>query len=180
MITCYGGKELWKMVLNFLRKKKVETSETGEEVTWCATWHMSDGRLFHKTGAEWYKEMFAILWWKVREGRIRVIRDKYLVERCEGNERRERRYEGWPVLRDLYVREQTLYLSWASGDWLIDWLIDLRPVTVRAIWTVDLRLRSTPTNGHPSKYWPDSTLLSFSDQVSEQALFATADLWASG
>jgi len=28
---------------------------------------------------------------EVREGRLRVIREEYRVQRCEGNERRERR-----------------------------------------------------------------------------------------
>jgi len=36
-------------------------------------------------------ERFAILRREVREERLRVIREKDRVQRCEGNERRERR-----------------------------------------------------------------------------------------
>jgi len=46
------------MGFNLSRKRKVEWSEIGkfnvvEGVTWGALWRRSDGRLFHKTGAEW-------------------------------------------------------------------------------------------------------------------------------
>jgi len=54
-----------------IRHRRVEI---GEGVTWWTTWRRWDERLFHKKGAEWQKDLFAILKREVREGRLRVIR----------------------------------------------------------------------------------------------------------
>jgi len=74
--TDLGGKEQWKWcVFYLLRKRDVERSETsefnvGEGVTWWATWRRSNGRLFHKTVAEWKKDLFTVLRWEMREGQL--------------------------------------------------------------------------------------------------------------
>jgi len=50
---------------------------------------------------------------EVKEGRLRVIREENRVglQRREGNERREWRYEGCLDLRDLYMRENLVFDS---------------------------------------------------------------------
>jgi len=56
----YRRKEEWKRwVFNFLRKREVERSDTGEfkigGVTWWTTWRRWNGRLFHETGLRDWK-----------------------------------------------------------------------------------------------------------------------------
>jgi len=52
--------------------------------------------------------MSAIFWRSIKQIKMR-----------EGNKRREQSWEGWPVLRDLYVEERTLYLilSFTLSQW---------------------------------------------------------------
>jgi len=84
-------KEQWnRWVSNFLRKRDAERSGTGEfnigeEITWWSMWRRSNVRLFHKPGAQWKPDLIAILRREVREGRLRLIREKDRVEQCEGN-----------------------------------------------------------------------------------------------
>jgi len=50
-------------------------------MTWWTTRRRWDGRLFRKTGAELWKDLFAILRREVREGRLRVIREEDRVHK---------------------------------------------------------------------------------------------------
>jgi len=114
-----------EMGFNLLRKREVERSDTGEfeigeGMTWWTTWRRWDGKLFHKTGAEWQKDLFAILRREMREGRLRVIREEQQVQRCEGTKEEsggKKVDQFWEIC--MWERELCIWfshLSWASGE----------------------------------------------------------------
>jgi len=117
----YRLREKWqwtRWVIKYLGKREFERSETGEVgegcslrevVTWWATWRRSYGRQFHNTGAEWWKDLFAMLRREVRERRLCVIR--------EG--RKKRTETGRLTSFERFICERTLYLilSFILSQW---------------------------------------------------------------
>ena len=73
-------------------RSEIQEPEVGEEeVKWWAEWRKCEGRLFHKTGAEWKKDLLEIFRPEMTEERLSVVRDEEQVERWGVSEWRERK-----------------------------------------------------------------------------------------
>ena len=70
----------------FLERQRLgmQESEVGEEVEFWAAWRRWEGRLFHKTGAKWQKDLFDKLRQEVTEVRLSVINGEVEMTKKSG------------------------------------------------------------------------------------------------
>jgi hypothetical protein len=97
----------------FLERQRLgmQESEVGEEVEFWAAWRRWEGRLFHKTGADWKKDLFDKLRQEVAEVRLSVMRFEERVELWGGDDKRERIYDGWPVFLEICEWDRELRIE---------------------------------------------------------------------
>jgi len=107
-----------------------------ERVTWWAMWRRSDGRLCHKTGAEWEKDLFVILRREVREGRLQKKTEYNDVKgmKEEGGRKRLTSFERF--VGNSTARVRTLYsiLSFILNQCKLT-LLFITPKPCLHLWT---------------------------------------------